>query len=41
MALSRASQFRILGNGVVPLQARYAYHILKERITNGSASTSK
>jgi len=39
--LARATQLRILGNGVVPQQAALAFHILKERITNGSASTSK
>ena len=39
--LARATQLRILGNGVVPQQAALAFHILKERITDGSASTSK
>jgi len=41
MDLSRTDKLRILGNGVVPQQAALAFHILKERITNGSASTSK
>ena len=39
--LARTDRLRILGNGVVPQQAALAFQILKERITNGSASTSK
>jgi len=39
--LARTDRLRILGNGVVPQQAALAFQILKERITNGSTSTSK
>jgi hypothetical protein len=38
--LARTPLFRILGNGVVPTQAHYAFQLLTRRI-NGSATTSK
>ena len=38
--LDRTSLFKILGNGVVPLQAHYGFQVLTRRI-NGSTTTSK
>jgi len=37
--LDRTSLFKILGNGVVPLQAHYGFQVLTRRI-NGSATTN-